>query len=268
MFNTIDLTSINSTEGVPSRFWWIDRKLLSVDVSSAESLTMSAPIVLKLTSSLDAILKEISAKRDYVVSKTRDVFSYRVKLEQMQRAVKNSKMTIASVEDVDVLGFDFAACREHMRGMEQMLAYIAETVQSTPITILEGAPSLSDEDIVTGLDDLKMTVNAGKVKFFSGTSIGKVLSAVEDLISFDKSIEATVGYAQNITRDCKTFDKPIKELGVTETVDVSKIQETVDGINRRITAVNHLLNTMFLLQACDKVINVIFTDAISNLKEV
>ena len=72
-----------------------------------------------------------------------------------------------------------------------------------------------------------------------------------------------------ITRQCraKTFDKPIVDLSKNDTVEVSTIHAAVDEVNNRITTINHLLNVMFLLQSYNKVMNVVFTDAISNLKE-
>ena len=75
------------------------------------------------------------------------------------------------------------------------------------------------------------------------------------------------GYSTRISDDSKTFDKPIKELTKNETVEVNDIHAAVDVVNNRITTVNHLLNAMFLLQIYNKVMNVVFTDAISNLKE-
>ena len=112
-----------------------------------------------------------------------------------------------------------------------------------------------------------MTVNARKVKFFANTTKKTVFTAVDNLIAFDKSMEAMAGYAGRVQMDSKTYAEPIKNLTKNETVEVNDVHDAVDSINKRITTTNHLLNALFLLQVYNKIMNVVFTDAISNLKE-
>lgn len=267
MFNICGLAETTNTREDPSRFWCIDKRLLSVDTGSFESLAMSAPIVAKLIQDLTGIIRNLTSKSDYVFSKTRDTFGFRVKLEQMYRSVQNSTVAWTSLENSEVLGFDFISCRNRLSVMSQMSVHIGTSIQRTPIELVDETPNLSDDNIVASIADLKMTVTAGKVKFFSGTTKNAVMSAIEDLISFDRSVETMSGFSQKVISDTRTFDKPIKELAKTETVDVNDVHAAVDSVNKRITVVNHLLNAMFLLQAYNKVMNVVFTDAISNLKE-
>ena len=267
MFDISNLSAATTSVDDPSRFWWIDKKLLIAPKYSIESLTMSAPIANKLSEALTGIVKDLVNKSDYVFAKTKDVFGFRLRLEQMYRTVQNSKVSWESLANVDVLGFDFVSCQNRLANMEKMAVYVATSIQRSPIEIVDEMPNLSDEDIVASINDLKMTVNAGKVKFFSGTTRKGVLSAVDNLIAFDKSVETMAGYSQNVVTDTKTYSKPIAELTKNETVDVNDVHAAVDEVNKRITTVNHLLNAMFLLQSYNKVMNVIFTDAISNLKE-
>ena len=267
MFDISNLPTVANTNSEPSQFWWIDKKLLTTEFKSFESLAMSAPVTQKLLEALEGVTKDLISKSDYVFAKTKDIFGYRLKLEQMYRSVKDTNITWASLENVEVLGFDFTACQTRLTNMSNMSVHIGTSIQRTPIEIVDETPNLSDEDIVASVNDLKVTVNANKVKFFGGTTKKSVMSAVEDLISFDKSLEAMSGYSARISDDSKTFDKPIKELTKNETVEVNDIHAAVDVVNNRITTVNHLLNAMFLLQIYNKVMNVVFTDAISNLKE-
>ena len=267
MFDVSNLSSITTNNSDPASFWWVDKKLLAVEFKSFESLAMSAPVTEKLKNALASVTKDLINKSDYVFSKTKDVFGYRLKLEQMYRTVKDTTITWASLENVEVLGFDFASCQTRLNTMSAVSVHIGTSMQRTPIEIVDETPNLSDDDIVASINDLKLTVNANKVKFFGGTTKKAVMSAVEDLISFDKSVEAMAGYSQKVVADTKTFDKPIVDLSKNDTVEVSTIHAAVDEVNNRITTINHLLNVMFLLQSYNKVMNVVFTDAISNLKE-
>ena len=267
MFDVSNLSSVTNAQTDPSNFWWIDRKLLAVEFKSFESLAMSAPVTQKLLESLANVTKDLINKSEYVFTKTKDVFGYRLKLEQMYRTVKDTNITWASLENVEVLGFDFTSCQTKLVNMTNMSVHIGTSIQRTPIEIVDETPNLSDDDIVSSVNDLKVTVNANKVKFFGGTTKKSVMTAVEDIISFDKSLESMGGYSGRVVEDSKTFDKPIKELTKNETVEINDIHAAVDSVNNRITTVNHLLNAMFLLQTYNKVMNVVFTDAISNLKE-
>lgn len=267
MLNVSGLSSVTNNTEQPSEFWWIDKKLLTSEFKSFESLAMSAPISSKLNAALTDVVKDLTSKNDYVFARTKDIFSFRLKLEQMYRTVQNTNITWASLENVEVLGFNFTDCQNRLNNMEKMTVYIGTSIQRTPIELVDETPNLSDDDIVASINDLKITVNAGKVKFFGGTTKKSVLNAVDKLIAFDKSMEAMAGYSQKVIADTKTLDKPIKDLTKNETVEVNDVHAAVDQVNNRITAVNHLLNAMFLLQAYNKVMNVVFTDAISNLKE-
>ena len=267
MFNVSNLYSITRNNVSPGNFWWIDKKLLTVEHRSFESLAMSEPVVQKLLSALSDVTKDLLNKSDYVFSKTKDIFNYRMRLEQASRIAKNSKIAWTSLQSVEVLGFSFESCKNQIESMRSMGTHIATSIQRTPIQIVDETPNLSDDDIVSSINDLSITVNAGKVKFFNGTTKNAVMSAVDDMISFDKSTEAMCGYSQNIISDTKTLDVPIKKLAAHETVEINNIHLAVDEVNNRITTINHLLNAMFLLQSYNKVLNVVFTDAISNLKE-
>lgn len=267
MFNVSGLSSVTNVHEQPTDFWWIDKKLLTSEFKSFESLAMSAPIYSKLNAALTDVVKDLTNKNDYVFARTKEIFSFRLKLEQMYRTVQNTNITWSSLENVEVLGFNFIDCQTRLNNMKEMAVHIGTSIQRTPIEIVDETPNLSDEDIVASISDLKITVNAGKVKFFAGTSKRAVLSAVENLIAFDKSLEAMTGYSQKVIADTKTFIQPIKDATKNDTVEVNDIHAAVDQVNNRITTVNHLLNAMFLLQAYNKVMNVVFTDAISNLKE-
>ena len=267
MFDISNLASVTNERTNPTSFWWIDKKKLSVDFKSFESLAMSAPVTEKLQTALVDVTKSLIEKSNFVFTKTKDVFGYRLKLEQMYRSVANTTITWASLENVEVLGFNFESCQNRLVNMEKMSVHIGTSIQRTPIQIADETPNLSDDDIVASINDLKLTVNANKVKFFGGTTKKAVLSAVENLIAFDKSVEAMVGYSTRIETESKTFNQPIQNLAKNETVEVSDVHAAVDEVNNRITTINHLLNAMFLLQAYNKVMNVVFTDAISNLKE-
>ena len=250
-----------------NRFWTIDKNLLKAPDFSFETLAMSAPVVAKLKEALSDIVKVLLEKNEYVFSKVSDVFGYRLKLEQVQRSVVNSKVSWESLSNLDVLGFSLTSCQKTMSNMENLNVFIGQSLQLTPIDISGEMPNISDDNLASSIQELNVTVNASKVKFFDKTTRKDVLETVDNLVALDKSVEAMAGYAKRVVEDSKTYGTPIEGLAKNETVEVSNIYEVVDSVNKRITTVNHLLNAMFLLQTYNKVISVILTDAISNLKE-
>lgn len=267
MYNVNSLSVLDTKPVNPTSFWWIDRNLLRLPVHSTESLALSEPVVEKLQTSLADIIKKLTEKNDFIFSKVKDVFGYRLKLEQTFRTVQNSKVSWESLSEIEIYGFDLISCQNKLLNMQNQNVYIGTSLQRTPIETVDEMPNISDDDIVASIDSLELSVTVNKVKFFDKTTKKDVLKFVDDLTAFDKSFEAMVGYSPRVAADAKTYADPIKNLAKNSTVDVAEIHDVVDQINKKITTVNHLLNAMFLLQAYNKVLNVITTHAISNMKE-
>lgn len=259
------LSSVYPVRQNEHRFWTINQRMLSMPPAGYEALAMSEPVWNTLNQKLVEVGKDLTDKNEFIFSKVRDVFGYRFKLEQLCRSV-DAKVAWNSLENIKVNGFDFKGCMTRINNLQQFYRTAATALQAKPIVLVEELPNLSDEAVRASINELKLECDTEPVKFFANTVRHEVMDGTNQLISFSKSVENMFGYKANIESDLKQYSALLDPIKANQTVELGLVHDVIDSVNTRITTVNHLLNAVFVLQTYTKVMDVVFTDAIANLK--